>query len=219
MTDLASIDHLVLAALDLEALGRWWSEQTGTAATPGGAHTGRGTRNQLVGIDATTYIELIGRDPDQPEPRQPRGFDIDDRPGIRFARFAMAVDDLDAVAATIARHGIEPGPVFDMERTRPDGVRLAWRLCVPPDPALAGVMPFFIQWAPDAPHPAADLASVCSLESLSMTHPEASSIAAAVAEATGTTLDIATDAPGLRATLRFGASGDSLTIDSEEISP
>ncbi len=213
----SSIDHLVLAGPDLSALSAWWAGEAGEPATPGGAHTGRGTRNELVGIDATTYIELIGPDPEQPDPGQPRGFDIDERNGIAFARFAMAVDDLDAVAATLTEHGFDPGRVFDMERTRPDGVRLAWRLCVPPAPELAGVMPFFIQWADDAPHPAADLAPVCAIESLSMSHPDGAAIAAAVAAATATTLDIATGDPRLRATLRF--ADDVLTIDSQEMTP
>ena len=67
MTDFSAIDHLVLAGPDLAMMSSMWREATGINPMPGGAHTDMGTRNELVGIDSTTYIELIGPDPDQPE--------------------------------------------------------------------------------------------------------------------------------------------------------
>ncbi len=213
MSDLSRIDHLVLAGPDLEALGEWWAGVAGQPATPGGSHTGVGTRNELIGIDGTTYIELIGPDLEQPKPADPRPFEIDRRSAHAFARFALAVDDVDAVAATLGEHGFETGPVIAMERTRPDGVRLAWKLCVPPTEELAMVMPFFIQWD-DAAHPAADLNPECSLESLSISHPNGAAISAAVEAATGSKLDISDGAASLEAVLRFANSGDELTIRS-----
>jgi hypothetical protein len=39
-------------------------------------------------------------------------------------------------------------------------------------------VPFFIQWAPDSPHPAQDSPTGCALESIQFWHPEPSALAA-----------------------------------------
>jgi len=179
MDTLTAVDHLVIAGPDLSALGIWWSEAVGEHAVEGGAHTGRGTRNMLAGIDESTYIELIGPDLEQPEPATARPFGIDALTERRLVTFAIAVTDLDAACASVTAVGIDPGEPIGMERTRPDGVRLQWRLAFPSDPELAGVMPFLIEWGGTA-HPAADLSSDVRLSALSLQHPEPSAIEAAL---------------------------------------
>lgn len=199
-TDISAIDHFVLAGPDLEALVEVWSTATGIVPTPGGAHDGVGTRNELVAVDSTTYIELIGPDAAQPEPQMPRPFGIDRLKAPGLITFAMAVDSVDEASRAIAAtNTIEPGPPLSMQRLRPDGVMLAWRLLVPPDPGLAGVMPFFIEWG-DTPHPAASLADAASIGGLTLTHPRAGDIAAAVRAATGTNLAVSEGDPSLRVT-------------------
>jgi hypothetical protein len=189
MSPFPHLDHLVLAASDLPALSRWWAGHVGVAAEPGGAHTGRGTRNELAGIDGTTYVELIGPDPDQPEPSGPRPFGIDTIVEQRLVTFAVAVDDLDEACAAVRSVGVDPGEPTPMQRQRPDGSVLAWRLAVPTDPTLGGVMPFLIEWA-DSEHPAADLPATVGLARLELSHPEPARIAAAIEAATGDTLDV-----------------------------
>ncbi|MGI9607503.1 MAG: VOC family protein [Acidimicrobiales bacterium] len=212
MDDYSPIDHLVIAGPNLAELRAWWIQSAGLPPTVGGSHTGRGTRNELVGIDSSTYIELIGPDPDQPEPGVPRSFGIDDLTGRCFSRFALAVDDLERVATTLTDHGFAAGPIVDMERSRPDGVRLTWRLCVPPDEELAGVMPFFIQWGADTPHPATDLPPACSISGLDLSHPDGLAIAHAVEAATGARLDVTVGEASLAATLHVAETDIDLTI-------
>ncbi len=174
----AQIDHLVIAATDLEWLERWWVEQSGVEPTPGGAHDGRGTKNALVGLagptSPTTYLELIGPDPDQPDPGHPRAFGIDelDSETATLVTFAVSVDDLEAAVATVTSVGLEPGPIIEMSRLRPDGVRIAWRLAVPDLGALGGTQPFLIEWG-STPHPSASLDAGAQLESLSIHSPAA----------------------------------------------
>ena len=175
-------DHLVMAARDLDRLVAWFTERSGVTPTPGGAHVGLGTRNALVGLGPTSYIELVAIDAEQPEPAGPRPFGIDglgDR--IVVATSAVAVDDLDAAVAEVEASGLDGGTPMAMSRRRPDGVLLEWHLAVPTDPAQAGVVPFSIEWGPTTPHPAASLDHGLTLRSVSVTHPDPTVIAVAAA--------------------------------------
>ena len=84
------IDHLVLAGPDLDGLVAWFVAVSGVDPAPGGAHVGLGTRNALVGVGGPTYLELIGPDPDQPEPDAPRPFGVDELEEPRFVTWCLA---------------------------------------------------------------------------------------------------------------------------------
>ncbi|NND03637.1 MAG: VOC family protein [Acidimicrobiia bacterium] len=200
MDELRAVDHLVIAGPDLRALGDWWSKAVGRNASEGGAHTGRGTRNLLAGIDETTYVELIGPDTEQPDPPRPRPFGIDDLHDRRLVTFALAVPDLIAACAAVSSAGIDPGEPFSMERTRPDGERLHWRLAFPPHPGWAGVMPFLIEWGETA-HPAADLPAQVRLVDLSLQHPDAAQVGEALRAVTQAPWKVRQGPPTLTARL------------------
>ncbi len=200
------IDHLVLAATDLDWLRRWWFERSGVEAVDGGAHDGRGTRNALVGLAGavgdTTYLELIGPDPGQPAPASPRSFGIDELPPnqARLVTFALSVDDLEAAVEIVAATGFRPGGIISMSRVRPDGVRISWRLAVPDPAEHGGAQPFLIEWG-STPHPSSTLPGGASLQSLAVSSP-ASDRLAAMFGALGVTIGVeASDRPMLSATI------------------
>ncbi|MEZ5340594.1 MAG: VOC family protein [Acidimicrobiales bacterium] len=118
---MSSIDHLVVGSNDLDGLEAWWKEVAGEAAEPGGAHVGRGTRNALVGLGPTTYLELIGPDPAQVDHVGPRSFGVDQLVDSQpvLLTFAVAVDDLDAARATYEAAGVATTEPFPMERLTP----------------------------------------------------------------------------------------------------
>jgi hypothetical protein len=55
-----SVDHLVWGGPDLDQEIDRLDEWTGVRAVLGGRHPGQGTRNALIGLGLTKYLELNG---------------------------------------------------------------------------------------------------------------------------------------------------------------
>lgn len=150
----AALDHLVLATPDLATAVDAFARESGVEPARGGRHVGRGTANFLVGLSPTSYLEIVGPDPDQPEPDRPRPFGIDTLDRTRLLTWAVHPAGPDHVVARARADGDDPGDLTPMSRRTPAGELLAWRLT--PD---RGVLPFLIDWG-DTPHPARGLPTV-----------------------------------------------------------
>jgi hypothetical protein len=172
---LERIDHLVYATPDLNAGIEAIEKLTGVRATPGGQHPGRGTRNALIALGPTSYLEIIGPDPEQPAPPGPRPFGIDGLKAPRLARWVVKAQNLEQVAAEASRKGIQLGEVTGGKRQRPDGVLLTWRYTNPLVDLADGFVPFFIDWG-ESPHPAATAAKGLTLIALRGEHPDAARV-------------------------------------------
>src|SRR5262245_24738779 len=92
---LARIDHLVYATPDLDRGIKEIERLLGVRATPGGQHPGRGTRNALVALGPTSYLEIIAPDTNQPAPKNPRSFGIGDLNGSRLVAWAVKGENLE----------------------------------------------------------------------------------------------------------------------------
>ena len=169
---LARVDHLVYAAPDLAAGVAAVEDLLGVRATPGGAHPNRGTRNALISIGARTYIEIIGPDPDQSAPVEPRPFRIDALLAPRVVTWSACERDLEGLSRRAAAAGVTLGAIGSGSRTRPDGVLLTWRFTDPRALAAGGVVPFFIDWG-ETLHPAATSSPGGRLVNLRAEHPDA----------------------------------------------
>ncbi len=64
----------------------------------GGSHEGMGTVNFLIGLGAGAYLEIIGPDPDQPQPVGGRWFGID-RLTPLIVTWAIRTADIDGSVA------------------------------------------------------------------------------------------------------------------------
>ncbi len=145
-------DHAVIAVRDLDEAIRLY-RRLGFEVDPGGRHTGLGTYNALIrfGLD---YIELISiYDQDEVAQSGPRGTTLQDllqkRAGA-LAAFALATNTIQQEAARFRQTGLEAAGPFPMERLRPDGHLLQWRLLVPQGISYRRPWPLIIQWdAPD----------------------------------------------------------------------
>ena len=175
------LDHLVYATPDLDASVKELADRFGTTPVPGGAHPEWGTRNALIGLGPGLYLEIIGPDPAQPDPKRARPFLIDDLAEPRLVTWAYRHPKPESVLNTIQRkldatqEDVQLGPVRAMSRTRPDGSALHWRLSDPVALPAGGVVPFVIDWGA-TPHPSANLASECQLLELSLRHPRAEAL-------------------------------------------
>ena len=172
-----SVDHLVLAGPDLEEAVGIVEAALGVELQPGGSHPGLGTRNRLLGLGSGAYLEVIGPDPDQPEPIAPRPFGIDALEEPTLVTWALRVDAPEETGAEVP--GYEPFRA--MSRRRPDGTTLSWKLAFPTEAsAVEGPVqpvPFLIDWGAVAP-PGSVLAEAATLEALHLSGP--AEVAAAV---------------------------------------
>lgn len=173
------VDHLVYAAPDLAAGIARVEQLLGVRATPGGQHPGRGTRNALIALGPHTYLEIIGPDPEQPAPKSPRPFGIDQLTAPRLVTWSAKEQDLAGLSSRAAEKSVRLGALASGSRRRPDGVLLAWNYTDPRTVIADGVVPFFIDWG-KTPHPAASAVQGGTLVELTAEHPDPARVTAAL---------------------------------------
>ncbi|AGS72562.1 VOC family protein [Streptomyces collinus] len=182
------LDHLVLATPELAATVAEFERRTGVTPAPGGVHVGLGTRNHLVSLGGRSYLEIIGPDPEQPEPVELRPFGVDRLAGPRTVTWAISPADLDATVSGARERGHDPGPVHPMSRRTPDGTLLRWRLTDSGTAPHGGLVPFLIDWG-DSVHPTGSGLPVTPLLEVRATAPDPAGVRLALA-ALGTELPV-----------------------------
>jgi catechol 2,3-dioxygenase-like lactoylglutathione lyase family enzyme len=141
-------DHAVIGVRDLnEAMRRYRS--LGFDVSPGGRHTGLGTHNAIVrfGLD---YLELISiYDENEVVAGRFGGKVLVDflrkREGGLLG-YALATTDIEQDAERFQHVSLAAQGPFAMQRLRPDGRLLAWRLLVPGGVSWREPWPFLIHW-------------------------------------------------------------------------
>jgi hypothetical protein len=193
------LDHLVYAAADLDALVADFARRSGVTPVLGGRHVGRGTRNHLVGLGGSAYLELIG--PDDPATRPlPDVFGIDRLTAPRLAAWVVRPANIEVTVARAREGGYDPGDVTPLSRRTPGGDLLEWRLTPNRGDRFGGLAPALIDWQ-DARHPTTGDLPQLRLVSLTGHHPDPPAVRRAVA-----VLDVELDvtggsSPGLEAVL------------------
>lgn len=212
---MAAIDHLVVAAPELDVGTAAVAELVGRQPAPGGPHPGVGTRNTLLSLGDEVYLEVIAPDPEQPEPANPRPFGIDALGGPKLVTFAIHASEgetIEDIVAAMRGCGEDPGEIISMSRVKPDGEEIHWSLTLSPAGLAegAGLAPFVIEWG-DTTHPAKVTPTGCTLVSMSGTHPDPDHIRAlysaigidvSVEAGDDVSLEAVLDTPNGRVTLR-----------------
>lgn len=182
----AMLDHILLGCSDLERGIDFVEQRTGVRAAFGGVHPGRGTRNALLSLGERHYFEIIAPDPKQET--------ADVAPMIlrtavplldhlrslgtpQLVGWAEHPGDLTPFAARLRDAGLAfDGPTAG-SRKRPDGRLLQWKALNLRDDH-GGLLPFFIEWSADSPHPSEDALKGCALVDFSLETPKPAEIKA-----------------------------------------
>jgi hypothetical protein len=169
---LSVLDHLVYATPDVRSAVDYIASLFGVRPEFGGKHPAWGTMNALLSVGPKVYFEIMGPDPDQPQPKGGRPFNLDALAGPRLATWVARARNLQAVKMAAAEEGVDLGEVQERSRQRPDGVSLKWSMTDLAKDRESGIVPFFIAWG-DSPHPAESAPKGCLLKRLRVMHPEA----------------------------------------------
>jgi Glyoxalase-like domain len=165
------VDHLVYATPDLNRGVEEIEKLLGVRAIAGGHHPGRGTRNALVALGPTAYLEILAPDPEQPPPQEPRPFGLDGLKKSKLVGWFVKGRDLERLRSEAVRNGVPLGEVKSGTRRRPDNVQLLWQFTDPSVRVADGIVPVFIDWG-DSPHPALTAPKGATLVSLRAEHPD-----------------------------------------------
>ncbi len=175
------VDHLVFATPDLQQGIDAVEELLGIRASGGGSHPGWGTRNALLSLGESTYLEIIGPDPGQTLDSPPSLFGIDRVVAPQLVTWAVKCAGLASRGVFTFDDGGELGEVFPASRLTPEGETLSWHLSDPRVELEEGLLPFLIDWG-DSSHPAASAAPGATLVELKMEHPEPDRLAGLLAQ-------------------------------------
>ena len=167
---LARVDHLVYASPDLDRGIREIEAKLGVKAILGGQHPGLGSRNALVSLGPTTYLETIAPDPSQPPPPRPRPFGLDSLKSSRLVAWYLKSNDLDRTRADAIRAGVPLEEIRSGSRRMTNGVEISWRFTMLVQ-AADGIAPLFIDWG-RSPHPAESAPKGAPLVTLRAEHPD-----------------------------------------------
>lgn len=201
----ADIDHLLYGAPDLQTGMDAVERLLGVRPTEGGRHPAYGTRNALVALGSTCYLEVIAPDPEQPANPRGIGFGLGGLTEPRLVTWAVRHPEIEA-AAKLANLG----PLETGRRERPDGAVLSWRLSDPYADRMGGVIPFLIDWG-DTPHPAASAPFGGRLARLRLEHPSPGRVRATL-EKLSVDMDVSPgDIPRLVATIQTAEGTVDLT--------
>ncbi|MDA1076657.1 MAG: VOC family protein, partial [Proteobacteria bacterium] len=145
------LDHVVIAAPDLNKAKQAMADQTGVMPIDGGPHLGMGSRNALLSFGNGSYLEIIAPDPDQNLSGN-FGAVLADLKAPELLHWAIRTDDLTSVAQAARKAGFTPGDIRETSRRTPSGEVLKWKLLGIAGHSHGGFVPFYIDWL-DCVHP------------------------------------------------------------------
>ncbi len=135
--------------------------QLGASFIDGGIHPQFGTRNFILPLKDSKYIEVVCPLDHPAADKTPFGQLVSKKveAGGGWLTWVVAVDDLAPIEAKLSRKAVEA------HRKKPDGNELFWRQIGVLDTLDEASNPFFIQWQSDS-HPSSERESTIALKSI-----------------------------------------------------
>ena len=170
------LDHILLGCNDLQRGIDFVEQHTGVRAACGGVHPGRGTQNALLSLGVRRYLEIIAPDPQQTASSSELPAKLKKLSEPRLVGWAAHPGDLQVLAADLGKAGIAAAGPTPGSRKRPEGSTLQWKTLNLKDDAN-GLLPFFIEWSADSPHPSEDAPFGCQLLRFELVTPDPAGLA------------------------------------------
>ena len=160
------LDHIVLAAPDLQEAMKEFENMTGIKPSIVGSLRGLGTKSARVGLDNNAYIEIIAPDPKNSGPiGAALASELEEGTLVpyHFAIRSSEVSDMkdDYVPNEL---GWQPDHI-SMFGAGPDGQPKKWEMLYMYGHKIGGCVPFYIDWG-QCDHPTASIPEVGALKSL-----------------------------------------------------
>jgi hypothetical protein len=159
------LDHVSYAAEPdgLQATAARLSEAIGVESVEGGIHPRFGTRNRVLPLRGSHYVEVVEVLDHPAADKVPFGQAVRARSqqGGGWLAWVLAVENMTPVEGRLGR------PAVVGNRRLPDGTELNWRQCGVVGLLTDGQLPFFLKWEDGtAPHPSRSGATDVSLVGL-----------------------------------------------------
>ncbi len=167
------LDHFVVAIDDLEAGINAFESMAGVRPAYGGEHPALGTHNALVSLGRDQYLEILAPRPGAK--LDPRFRAAGEHTSLTPILWALATDDIETLHSVATSAGFAADEPTSGSRLTENGDTLRWTIFMVRTEGVANA-PFFIQWDPDAGHPAASSPAGCRLRSFAIDSPDHESL-------------------------------------------
>jgi Glyoxalase-like domain len=167
------LDHIVLAARDLDEAMSTFETMSGVRPIVAGTIKGLGIKCARVSFSDATYLEIIAPDPESPGPigqlllRQSKNMANNELIPFHYAIRSTRADKL---KDEVKKFGYVPDHI-SMFGTKKDGTPRKWELLFLYKHNMGGLCPFVINWA-NSEHPCTTLPIVGKLKKFTVRFPE-----------------------------------------------
>ena len=163
------VDHIVLAAGDLDEAMTEFEKRTGLQPIIAGTIKGLGIKCARISFADATYLEIIAPDPKGPGPigELIKAKKIKELTPFHWAVRTKRAEDL---KDEVSKYGYTPDHIT-MFGSKADGTPRKWEMLFLYGHKMGGVCPFFINWA-NSDHPCATLPIVGKLKKISIRAPD-----------------------------------------------
>jgi len=168
-----AIDHIVYCVPDLEEGIEKIRNLFGVQPIWGGRHLNRGTKNALLNLGNSCYLEILAADEDNVDFRGNRwmGIDLIDAP--RITRWSLKSENLIEDSRVLSDYAAELGAIDGGKRQTSNGQVLKWQMILPIASPSVDVLPFMTDWSQSESHPTDSLVEGCTLQKIELFHPQA----------------------------------------------
>jgi Glyoxalase-like domain len=163
------IDHIVLAAPDLEEAMQEFEKATGIGAVIAGSINGLGIKTARISFNDSSYLEIIAPDPKSAGPigqlLKSKGLTC-----LTPFHYAIRTSRCEELKDELKKFKYVPDHItmFGGEK---DGTPRKWELLFLYGHKIGGICPYFVHWA-NSPHPCAKLPVVGKLKKFTVRAPE-----------------------------------------------